>query len=629
MCEPCAAEYHDPADRRFHAQPTCCPACGPRLALRDRAGTELPGDPIARTAELLAAGQVLAVKGLGGYHLAVDAACGPAAAGPAGPQAPRGQAVRRAGRRPGRGARTGRRRRRRRRRSWPAAPAPSCCSRVRPGAPVAAAVAPGNRQLGVMLPYTPLHHLLTRAAAGPMVLTSGNVSDEPIAYRDADALDRLAGIADAFLTHDRAIHMRTDDSVARAFRGRPDAAAPVPRLCPRAGHGDRRLPAARAGLRRRAEEHVLPGQGPARLRLPPHRRPGERRNPAVLHRGHRALQAPVRHRPAGRRARPAPGVPVHQVRARPGRRGPAAGAAPPRAHRLLPGRQRRGRPGHRGGLRRHRLRRRRHDLGRRVPGRGPGRLRARRPPGAGADARRGRRHQAAVADGRRLPGRWHAAGRPGRGPPPPGPLARRDRHGRQGRQLPADLERRAAVRRRRGHPRRPGRDQLRGPGRDRARAAGRPRRDGCLPGRPGDRPGPVPSLRRRSAARDRGRPNGPGSRPGHRGSLPPWHGRADRGGLRPAPRAQRPGHRGPVRRRLPEPAAAARHGRPAAGPRVPRADPLAGAVQRRRDQPRPGRDRRRPRPAPSRNRQRGRLSRCGAADRRPGGRRSGCRRRRS
>jgi len=220
MCEPCAAEYHDPADRRFHAQPTCCPACGPRLALRDPAGTELPGDPIARTAELLAAGQVLAVKGLGGYHLAVDAACGPAA-----------QALRA----------------RKHREDKPfavlaadlaaarelahvdAAAAGLLASRarpivllpVRPGAPVAAAVAPGNRQLGVMLPYTPLHHLLTRAAAGPIVLTSGNVSDEPIAYRDADALDRLAGIADAFLTHDRAIHMRTDDSVARTFRGRP------------------------------------------------------------------------------------------------------------------------------------------------------------------------------------------------------------------------------------------------------------------------------------------------------------------------------------------------------------------------------------------------------------------------
>src|SRR5262249_37615379 len=88
----------------------------------------------------------------------------------------------------------------------------------RPGT-VAAAVAPGNRQLGVMLPYTPLHHLLLEAVAGPVVLTSGNISDEPIAYRDEDAFAQLRGIADAFLTHDRAIHIRTDDSVVRVWGG--------------------------------------------------------------------------------------------------------------------------------------------------------------------------------------------------------------------------------------------------------------------------------------------------------------------------------------------------------------------------------------------------------------------------
>jgi hydrogenase maturation protein HypF len=88
-----------------------------------------------------------------------------------------------------------------------------------PDAPVASCVAPGNRRLGVMLPYTPLHHLLLRDFGGPIVLTSGNVSDEPIVYRDDD-LDRLSGIADACLTHDRPIHLRTDDSVVRPFRGR-------------------------------------------------------------------------------------------------------------------------------------------------------------------------------------------------------------------------------------------------------------------------------------------------------------------------------------------------------------------------------------------------------------------------
>ena len=91
----------------------------------------------------------------------------------------------------------------------------------RPGQAIAAAVAPANRQLGVMLPYTPLHHLLLSAVAGPIVLTSGNASDEPIVYDDAEALERLRAIADAVLTHNRPIHIRTDDSVVREFRGQP------------------------------------------------------------------------------------------------------------------------------------------------------------------------------------------------------------------------------------------------------------------------------------------------------------------------------------------------------------------------------------------------------------------------
>ena len=172
----------------------------------------------------LAGGQVLAVKGLGGYHLAVDAASDQAAA---------------------------RLRARKHREDKPfavmvadLAGARDLCEvddlaasllasprrpivllpRRAPGpgraCPLAEAVAPGNRQLGVMLPYTPLHHLLLRDFGRPMVLTSGNVSDEPIAYRDEDALARLGGIADVFLAHDRPIHIRTDDSVVRPFRGR-------------------------------------------------------------------------------------------------------------------------------------------------------------------------------------------------------------------------------------------------------------------------------------------------------------------------------------------------------------------------------------------------------------------------
>jgi hydrogenase maturation protein HypF len=221
MCDACAAEYHDPADRRFHAQPVCCPACGPRLQLLDADGAELPGDPLTQAAALLTSGAVLAVKGLGGYHVATLAGGNTGAAATALLRArkhredkpfavmvadldaahklcvidPVGERVLACQRRP------------------------VVLLPRRPEAAVAPAVAPGNRSLGLMLPYTPLHHLLLRAAAAPIVLTSGNVSDEPIAYQDDDARRRLTGIADAFLTHDRAIHMRTDDSVVRVFRG--------------------------------------------------------------------------------------------------------------------------------------------------------------------------------------------------------------------------------------------------------------------------------------------------------------------------------------------------------------------------------------------------------------------------
>ena len=149
-----------------------------------------------------------------------------------------------------------------------------------------------------MLPYTPLHHLLLAAVTRPIVLTSGNVSDEPIVYRDDEARATLKGIADAFLTHDRAIHVRTDDSVARSFRGRPMLLRRSRGYVARAPRRRHRVPAPRAGLRGRAEEHVLPGPGAPRLRLAPHRGPGERRDAALVHRGHRALPPAVRHRPA-------------------------------------------------------------------------------------------------------------------------------------------------------------------------------------------------------------------------------------------------------------------------------------------------------------------------------------------
>jgi len=242
MCERCRAEYDDPADRRFHAQPNACPACGPAVRLTDAAGEPVDatvprpaddtatravddaatapsaataGDPIAAAATALRAGLIVAVKGLGGLHLACRADDEGAVA---------------------------RLRDRKHREDKPFAlmvadldaagalvdlePAKEklLAARERPivlaprraHAPVADAVAPGARELGVMLPYSPLHHLLLADAGTTLVMTSGNVSDEPIAYRDDEALERLAAIADRFLLHDRPIHMRTDDSVVRA-----------------------------------------------------------------------------------------------------------------------------------------------------------------------------------------------------------------------------------------------------------------------------------------------------------------------------------------------------------------------------------------------------------------------------
>ncbi len=235
MCPNCAREYRDPGNRRFHAEPTCCPGCGPALALLGPGGSTLEGPAqgaIAAAAELLRGGAILAVKGLGGYHLAVDATSEKAAAAlrERKHREDKPFAVMVAGVAAARELcevdETAARMLSSARRPIVLLPRPPGgglrgAGRADAGTgPIAAAVAPGNRQLGVMLPYTPLHYLLLQAVAGPMVLTSGNVSDEPIAYRDDDAFGRLGAIADAYLTHDRAIHIRTDDSVARTFRGR-------------------------------------------------------------------------------------------------------------------------------------------------------------------------------------------------------------------------------------------------------------------------------------------------------------------------------------------------------------------------------------------------------------------------
>ncbi len=236
LCPACKAEYEDPENRRFHAQPTCCAACGPRLRLVDAAGSPVEcDDPLAAFAAALRAGRIGALKGLGGYHLACDARS-PAAVAEL--------------------------RRRKHRDEKPfavmvadATAAEMLCE-IRPeerelleslrrpivllprrSGAVADEVAPRNPNLGVLLPYTPLHHLLLHEMAGvPLVMTSGNRSDEPIAYDDQDARRRLAGIADVFLTHDRPIRVRCEDSVTRCVdgaelpirRSRGDAPQPIP-----------------------------------------------------------------------------------------------------------------------------------------------------------------------------------------------------------------------------------------------------------------------------------------------------------------------------------------------------------------------------------------------------------------
>ena len=218
MCADCRREYEDPADRRFHAEPIACPACGPQVRLVDATGAVLDGDPLERAADLLRAGSIIAVKGLGGFHLACDATDDAVV-----------RELRGRKRRPGKPFAVMVRDEAVARRvgdptsvelaeltSW-RAPIVLVAGRdaLAPG------VAPGYRRVGLMLPSTPLHHLLLAAADRPLVMTSGNVSDEPICIDDDDALRRLAPIADAFVLHDRQIVSRYDDSVVLVREGEP------------------------------------------------------------------------------------------------------------------------------------------------------------------------------------------------------------------------------------------------------------------------------------------------------------------------------------------------------------------------------------------------------------------------
>ncbi len=219
MCDACQTEYDDPTNRRFHAQPNACAQCGPHVSLYDNRCKSLnTEDSIKMAAELIHQGQIVAVKGLGGYHLVVDAL--------------NSDAVMRL-------------RRRKLREEKPfAIMSPDLESireyaRVRPEEEtlltsvqrpivllqkrnpnlISEAVAPGNKYWGVMLPYTPLHYLLLKNGFSALVMTSANLSEEPIAIDNEDAFERLADIADVFLTHNRDIYLRSDDSILKYTAG--------------------------------------------------------------------------------------------------------------------------------------------------------------------------------------------------------------------------------------------------------------------------------------------------------------------------------------------------------------------------------------------------------------------------
>ncbi|MGE5181325.1 MAG: carbamoyltransferase HypF, partial [Acidobacteriota bacterium] len=220
MCPACQREYEDPRDRRFHAQPNACPVCGPQLALWSRTGEPIDEDPIRGAARRLVAGEILAIKGLGGFHLACDATREDVLA-------------------------TLRARKHRDEKPFAVMVADLAAARAlarispeeaallaapeRPivlvprhaGAALATGVAPATELVGLMLPYTPLHHLLLAAVGRPLVMTSANPSDEPICADNAEAVARLGEICDALVVHDRAIATRCDDSVARVIAGKP------------------------------------------------------------------------------------------------------------------------------------------------------------------------------------------------------------------------------------------------------------------------------------------------------------------------------------------------------------------------------------------------------------------------
>jgi hydrogenase maturation protein HypF len=223
MCPDCQAEYEDPENRRFHAQPNACPDCGPKLTLTDAAGTPVDCDEIdivRWTARLLKDGKIVAVKGLGGFLLACDAANESAV-----------NTLRERKHRPAKPfavmvaslleARKHCEISGEEEKLLSSAASPIVLLKWKPESAISKAVAPGLKYLGVMLPYTPLHHLLIRDTGRPLVMTSGNLSEEPIVKDNDEALRRLNNIADYFLLHNRNIYARYDDSVTLVEAGSP------------------------------------------------------------------------------------------------------------------------------------------------------------------------------------------------------------------------------------------------------------------------------------------------------------------------------------------------------------------------------------------------------------------------
>ena len=299
MCADCEREYHDPLDRRFHAQPNACPRCGPQIELWDSSGATVAKsrDVVSEAAKIIRAGKILALKSIGGFQLLVDARNDEAVNSlrerkhreekpfavmyPSLSQAQEECVISEWEERlllsPESPIALLRRRSAARLESSPARTA------FRPHSTISSAVSPGNPNLGVMLPYTPLHHIFMRELDFPVVATSGNRSDETICIEPRQTLLRLGGIADFFLTHNRPIVRHMDDSIVRLMAGRE--------MVLRRARGYAPLPIVRAPLvsdtkwrrstetpcnprcRRASEEHGGPEGRPPGFCQPTHRRP--------------------------------------------------------------------------------------------------------------------------------------------------------------------------------------------------------------------------------------------------------------------------------------------------------------------------------------------------------------------